>query len=143
LTKTRKTGQGPLTIEFVRYPEDPKLDVVSCIQEYKDRTAPIRGDTKQFLISYVKPHKAVVPCSIARWLQMLMQLAGIDVSKYKAHSTRSAATSKAKIMGLSAQEIMERANWKRESTFSRFYHKDTKEQNFQKSVLKQMQLKQL
>jgi hypothetical protein len=65
-----------------------------------------------------------------------MELAGIDISIYKAHSTRSATTSKAKIIGLSAQEIMQRANWTRESTFRRFYHRNLKEQPLQKAVLK-------
>lgn len=136
LTKTRKVGQGPLTIEFSSYPEDPKLDVVSCIRAYVSRTRSLRGSSSQLLISYVKPHKAIVACSVARWLQTIMQRAGIDVSIYKAHSTRSAATSKAKVMGLSAQEIMQRANWTRESTFKRYYHRNTKNQAFQEAVLK-------
>jgi integrase len=135
LTKTRKVGQGPLTIEFAEYAEEPKLNVVSCIRAYIARTRPLRGNTTQLLISYVKPHGAIVPCSVARWLQATMELAGIDTSIYKAHSTRSAATSKAKVMGLSAQQIMQRANWTREGTFHRYYHRGVKEQSFQKAVL--------
>ena len=64
-----------------------------------------------------------------------MQLAGIDTTKYKAHSTRGAATSKAKTIGLSAKEILERANWTRELTFKRYYYRETESLSFQSAVL--------
>ena len=55
-----------------------------------------------------------------------MRSAGIDVGKYKAHSTRAAATSKARQLGLSVEQIVERANWARATTFHRFYDKEVK-----------------
>ena len=42
---------------------------------------------------------------------------GLTQEKYKAHSTRGAATSHAKAIGYSAKETMERANWMCELTF--------------------------
>jgi hypothetical protein len=135
LTKTRKVGQGPVSLEFATFPQDTKLDVVRCIRAYVARVARLRGNHNQLLVSYVKPHKPIVACSVARWLQLTMELAGVDVSKYKAHSTRGAATSKAKKVGLSSHEIMQRANWTRESTFKRFYCRDIPELEFQEAVL--------
>ena len=135
LTKTRKTGQAPITVIFNNYPEDPKLDVASCIRAYIARTHSRRGGYKQLLISFVKPHKPIVSASIARWLLTLMQLAGIDTDKYKAHSTRGAATSKARRLGISVQEIMDRACWARESTFMRFYYRESEANTFQSKVL--------
>ena len=53
-----------------------------------------------------------------------MEDAGIDTSKYKARSTRSAATSKAKVQGLSSHQILQAANWSNAGTFLRFYNKN-------------------
>ena len=67
-----------------------------------------------------------------------MESAGIEVDKYKAHSTRAAATSKAKKLGLSVEQIVERANWSRVTTFKKFYHKEVQaatEKQFQDKVL--------
>ena len=50
-----------------------------------------------------------------------MNQSGIDTSEFCAHSTRGASTSKAKAKGLSCQEILAMANWKKESTFRRHY----------------------
>ena len=50
--------------------------------------------TNKLCISYVKPYGAVTRSTISRWLKSLMSSAGIDISKYSAHSIRSAAASK-------------------------------------------------
>ena len=52
-----------------------------------------------------------------------MEAAGMDTSMYKAHSTRSAATSEAKVQGLSTKQILQAANWRNASTFHWFYNK--------------------
>ena len=48
----------------------------------------------------------------------------MDTSVYKAHSTRSASTSKAKATVMSVAEIMQRANWRSATTFRRYYDKE-------------------
>ena len=91
---------------------------------YKERTLQWRagGNKSQLLLSFVKPHKEVVPCTIAGWLVQVMTNAGIDTSTFKAHSTRGASTSKARAKGLSCQDIiMAMAKWKKASTFQRHY----------------------
>ena len=50
-------------------------------------------------------------------------MAGIDISVYKAHSTRVASVSKADVMGLSIEDIVNQGNWSNSSTFERFYRK--------------------
>ncbi len=52
---------------------------------------------------------------------MTLKIAGIDVSVYKAHSTRAAATSAAQRKGVN--DILQVAGWAREATFARFYSK--------------------
>ena len=53
-----------------------------------------------------------------------MKQSGIDTDIYKAHSTRAAATSKAKAQGLSTEQIITRANWSKTETFFRYYHRE-------------------
>ena len=65
----------------------------------------------------------------------MLGLSGID-TKFKAHSTRSASTSKALSAGISLTEIVKRGQWKSDSTFRKFYHKDIKDtKNFQVSIV--------
>ena len=73
--------------------------------------------------SYRKPHKPVTSSSIAQWLKEILNEAGINTTLFKAHSTRAASTSTAKMAGLSTNNITKMADWSRESTFEMYYHK--------------------
>ena len=53
-----------------------------------------------------------------------MKDAGIDVSIFKAHSTRSASSSKVFNKGISTKEIMKVANWSSRYTFTKFYRRE-------------------
>ena len=44
----------------------------------------------------------------------------INTQHFSAHSTRGAATSKAKFVGVSTKDILKAANWSSSSTFTRF-----------------------
>ena len=121
LTKSRRKGQPPIKLNFDRFDSDPLVCVVSTISCYLDRSKTWRAGVEkpQLLLSYIRPHTEVVPCTIAGWLVELMKQSGIDTSEFRAHSTRGASTSKPKAKGLSCQEILAMANWKKESTFRR------------------------
>jgi hypothetical protein len=128
LTKTKRPSKPYVTIKILEFTQDQALNVVETVRKYLARTKPLRKVEKQksqLLLSFVKPHKAVHKCTIARWLKLTMQETGIDTSVYKAHSTRMASVSKAKAQGLSTEQIMHRANWSRAATFHRFYHRET------------------
>ena len=123
LSKTSRPGKKPRSITVVEF-RDHSLDVVGCLRTYLERTKCWRkGDHDQLLLSFRQPHSAVTTSSIARWLKVVMVEAGIDTQKFKAHSTRGAAVSKARAQGLSVEQILERADWARASTFRRFYHR--------------------
>ena len=92
-----------------------------CLLEYLKRTEELRKDTKQLFVSFCKPHAAVSSATIARWIKGVLAKSGIDVSVYKAHSTRSAVTSKALFLGASVEAILKLADWSNERTFSKFY----------------------
>ena len=144
LTKSRKKGQCPLKLTFTAFDTNPDLCAVSTINCYLERTKGWRSDCNknQLVLGYIKPHKEVVPSTIAGWLVQMMKESGVDTSEFRAHSTRGASTSKAKAKGLSCQEIMNMAKWKKESTFRRHYLRDivsegTGQDAFQATVLQE------
>ena len=96
-------------------------------------------DRNQLLLSYVEPHKPVVPCTIAGWLVSVLKQAGMDTHQFKAHSTRGKSTSKAKAMGFSYSEILEAARWSKVTTFKRHYLREinnaSSKNKFQHTVL--------
>ena len=125
ITQRTKTKLSKLV--FHRYEQSENLDVVACLDAYLVATQTWRNSQEQksqLFLAINSPHEPVVPCTIARWLKIVMESAGIDTEIYKAHSTRSAATSKAKFKGLSTAQIIRAANWTNASTFQKYYNKD-------------------
>ena len=63
---------------------------------------------------------------------------GVDTSNIKAHSTRSASTSKAGLQGASIEEILKRGSWSNKSTWQKLYTKNIVEEGqiFQEMVFK-------
>lgn len=118
------------------YADDKKLCAVSTLRAYIDRTHSVRTVSSLF-ISYQKPHVAVTTQSISRWLCTSLNLAGIDVTKFHAHSFRHAATSKAARQGINIDTILTRVGWSHKSkTFARFYNRPLDDRDcFGKSVL--------
>ena len=143
LTKTIRPGKPHKNtqIKIHKYPENEFLDVVACMRSYLTITHDLRSneDRKHCLfLSFRQPHKPVASCSIACWLRTLMSQSGVDTNVFKAHSTRSAAASKAKTSGITTVDIINCANWARASTFNKFYNKpvdQTQESQLQQSIL--------
>ncbi|CAB4019063.1 Gag-Pro-Pol poly [Paramuricea clavata] len=119
------------------YPSDPRLCIVTHLNAYKEKTKSLRGVDSKLFFSYVKPHKAVSKDTISRWIRTVMMNAGLDVTIFKPHSTRSAATSKATQACVPIQDILKQAGWSNHRKFDRFYNKPVrKESSFAESVLK-------
>ena len=123
LLKTSRPGKHLACIEFQAYAPDVSLCIVKHLQQYLKHTDILRGDEKQLFICYSNPHKAVSPDTVSRWIKTTLVDAGIDTSKYSAHSTRSTSTSAAKENSISIARIMKGAEWFQESTFTKFYNK--------------------
>ena len=67
------------------------------------------------------------PRTIARWIMSVLQSAGIDTSKFKAHSVRGAATSRAYVTGTPVAAILKMADWSSEHAFCRHYLREVLE----------------
>ena len=77
----------------------------------------------------------VTSSTIARWKKSCLQKAGVDASKFKAHSTRAAAATKAAMSDLTVDEIMKAADWSSEGVFQKFYYRPQHSVEFGSSVL--------
>ena len=121
--KTTRRVLKPLIVSCIAT-NDPALNVKDHVQEYVSRTQGFRNqgveNSSQLFLSW-KTHKPVCKASISRWLTQVLGLAGIDTSKYKAHSYRGASVSEAKAKGASIKSIMMAGRWKNISTFQNYY----------------------
>ena len=76
--------------------------------------------------------------TISGWLKNVQKKAGIFISTSKAHSTRSASTSKADLSGAPIEETLKRGCWSKKSTWQKFYNKSIIQEGqlFQEMVFK-------
>ena len=91
---------------YHHYPDNEKLCIVKCLQSYIGiQNTFVTGDIRYLIISYGKPHKPVLSKTISRWIKDKLSKAGFGTSVFKAHSCRSASSSKARDAGISVSEI--------------------------------------
>ena len=127
VTKTKTISKPKKAFEILKFPSSNNLDSIQCLRTYLNLTASQRETNMQkdhLFLSFIPPHQVVKTCSIARWLKLVMEEAGIDMSKFKAHSTRSAAVSCVPLSGLSAEDIAKLGDWSNVKTFYKFYKKE-------------------
>lgn len=100
---------------------------LTCLQSYIERTSGLRKphNAKQLLIGSTKPHNPVTSSTVGQWIKDQLKEADIDTSTFSAHSTRGAAASKAASSGVSIQAILKQGHWSNESTFSKFYRRES------------------
>ena len=105
-------------------------------KKYLKRTKPLRGSETKLFISFVKPHKRVSRETISSWIRTTMEKAGIDITTFKLHSTRMAATTRAKAASVPVHEILRTAGWSLSRSFNQFYDKPVMEEStFASAVL--------
>ena len=123
-TSNAKSHNG--VFEFKGYPPNRRLCLLTVAKEYLARTLDVRGKTKQLLLIHRKPHGPASGDTVKRWVRECLELAGVDTSIFKAHSTRGASTSYASKHNISLDLIMRTAGWQTECTFTRFYKFEVK-----------------
>ena len=138
--KNVEGGKKPKPVEFHRHSEDAKLCPMSCIDKYISLTEPWRtqGQPSAFFLCHNSPHKPASKSTFARWIKNVLLSADIDTKIFRAHSLRSASTSRALLKGLSVKEVVDHGRWSLESTWQRFYHKqvDSASKKYQECLLK-------
>ena len=104
LTNTDKPGKFR-SIFIPVSTDNEKLCVVKTLDIYMSRTVSIRK-SNQLFVSFRKPHKAVTLATLSRWMLFVLELSGIDSSMFRAHSFRSASSSKLHQKGFSIADIV-------------------------------------
>ena len=109
---------------------------LTVLKHYLARTKELRTPetSDQLLISYTAPHKPVAGDTIRRWIVLALKNAGINTDKYRAHSTRAAATTSALAHAAPVADILNTAGWASAGTFAKFYDKRV-DNKFQSSLL--------
>lgn len=120
LLKTSKPGKS-CQLDLYHFHEEP-LCVMHTLLYYIERIADLRK-SRQLFVSFCS-FRAVTSSTIARWLKNVLQMSGIDVSVFKAHSFRGAAASAAFRQGCSIREILKTGDWSSVKNFKKFYLRD-------------------
>jgi len=121
LKTTTVSRSNPILI--LPYYDDCQLCPAKTLLRYIECTKLLRSEDGLF-IGIVKPHKPVGSQTLSRWLTMVLKTAGIDVTKFHAHSFRHSATSKASLVGVNIDTILKRVGWAKDSqTFAKYYNR--------------------
>ena len=119
--KHTKLSRPLQAVVYHNFNGNPKLCVVECAKLYTEiRKELVPNEIKQFLVTYGKPR---TPLRGYKWIKDTISSAGIDTDVFKAHSTRSASSSKVKQVGIPYTEILKRGSWKGANTFTKHYDK--------------------
>lgn len=121
LKQSRACDKSPVA-ELCSYPPARRLCLYSAVSEYLKRTEIIQGQNKCFFICYVKPYGPVTSSTRSRWIKTVMAGAGIECEKYKAHSVRSASSSKANSCSVPVDNLLKSAGWTNAKTFAQYYN---------------------
>ena len=122
LKQTRPGFKNPV-IKLTAYAPDRRICVKRYLNEYLKRTETLRNNSTALLLTHQAPHKPASKDTIARWVRNVLHEAGIDTTKYSAHSVRAASVSAAKRGGAAVQEILNTAGWASSSVFAKYYDK--------------------
>ena len=122
LLKTSRPGCHISELSFERYSPDHLICVYTTILNYLERTKDSRGSITGLLLTTKPPIKVASQDTLWRWVREVMGAAGIDLTIFSPHSTRSAASSKAALR-LPLFSIPALVGWSRESTFAKFYRR--------------------
>jgi hypothetical protein len=123
LIKTSRIGakQPILFLPFFR--DKQSICPAQTLVCYLERTRDVRKSDYLFL-AFKKPNGPVGTQTLSRWIKRCLCESGIDTSIFSAHSTRHAATSRARSLGVNIDAIRNTAGWSGNSTtFATFYNR--------------------
>ena len=111
---------------FPYFKEDRLLYPVETLKAYEERTVSFHSNNSvenHLFRSFIGKHGPVTSSTIARWIKSCLRKAGVDTSKFQAHSTRTAATTKAAMSGLTVEDMIKAADWSSVGVFQKFYYR--------------------
>jgi hypothetical protein len=122
--------------------QDSKLCPVRTLLAFVQKSVQYRQHLPEdhtLFLSYLgideKPKSPIRQSTVANLIQTEMKKAGIE-TRFKAHSIRSAASTKAVQRGSSIQAVKQHANWSLTSnTFERYYYKPTAQASASASII--------
>lgn len=122
--KTSGTSNKRVLLKLPFFDERPGLCIAQTLRFYLEATRRLRGDENNNLfISFQRPYKKVSEDTLGRWIRTGLVACGVD-SRFTAHSTRHASTSKAFQKGVAIEEIKRVAGWSPASkVFASFYNR--------------------
>ena len=133
LSKQSRSSKPIREFFFPSYPTDDNICPVRALQVYEERTSSFREKNTKLkstlFLSWIGKHDPVSSSTIARWLRMCLQEAGINTDTFKAHSIRGAAGSSAAWSGVTIMDILNAADWSSETTFQQFYHREMQDRS--------------
>ena len=115
-TSNRKFHVGEL--KFPEFRDNPSICPVNCLRQYLAYTKPLRGVHTKIFLTLTKPYKPASADTLSRWIRA----AGVDMSIFSPHSTRSASTSFAKPR-VPMDTILKTGGWRSMKTFAVYYDK--------------------
>ena len=123
LMKQSRPNYSVPPLEFLAFPHNLDTCVEEYINNYLEKTKEFRPDLHKagLFLNHANPHKTIKSRSISRYVCKLLEMAGIDIKTFTAHSTRGASTSAATLKGLSLDEINRAAGWSNSKTFQKHY----------------------
>lgn len=130
LIKQSRPGFKNPQIVIRSYPMDTRKCPLITLLRYLEVTKKLRKDNKRgsLFISTQRPHSGVTSATIGRWIKKTLVAAGIDTSRFTAHSVRSATVSKLKKKGVPVDFILSCVGWTNHQTFARYYNKPIQEE---------------
>ena len=120
------------------YPDNKKICPMFLLKYYIKRTEKLRKDSMLF-INHMQPHNPISKDTLSRWVKISLQKAGINTTKFKVHSTRSASTSAAAAASVDINTILKAASWTNSNTFAKHYNKPIINNTYSKAILKTLQ----
>ena len=127
LSKQSRQQKHGTAFFFLYFLTDELLCPVLTLKDYEARRKQLRGNHSALFLSVTKLHKPVSPSTIARWLNILLGKAGVNMEIFKAHSV---STSAAAVAGITTNDILKAADWSSKAVFQKFYHKPSVSNQF-------------
>ena len=119
-----KTTSIKFHVGEIKFPvyENANVCPVKLFKQYIDVTKSLRGSITCLFITTSKPYRPASKDTLARWIKSVLHDAGIDMTIFTPHSTRSASTSKAATK-VPIETVLKTGGWRSKRTFANYYNK--------------------